>query len=251
MKRPLSLLLLLCMILSLFAVNASAATDPASPTGYTSSADVEYVTGEITADGRSISAVANWGARGENCVFLTTYATDYYTDSYSYDTLSALDGGTGTSDAYSSPLYKALQSMMKAEHTYINSYNANNVLFAYTDCIRSDTSMLSSFYSGTMVGSAWVSGGKTYNKEHTWPNSKGLNGSDEDDIMMIRPTVTSENSSRGNKSYGESSGYYDPNSLGMDVRGDCARIFMYTYVRWGNVNGNSKYGTVWGTNGVI
>ena len=66
--------------------------------------------------------------------------------------------------------------------------------------------------------------------------------------MMLRPTSTSENSSRGNTAYGESAGYFKPNiaSAGAhDVRGDVARIALYTYVRWGNT------GKMWGTSGVI
>jgi hypothetical protein len=71
--------------------------------------------------------------------------------------------------------------------------------------------------------------------------------------MMLRPTATSENGSRSNKAYGESSGYYNPNSESNgahDLRGDVARIFLYVYVRWGAVNGNGQY-TTWGSSGVI
>ena len=241
LKKSVCLLLLLCMVLSMTFISAGAATiDPTQPTGYTCAEDVVYKTfGKYT---------ANWGARGEDCEFLSPYAEDFYTGSYSYDTLSAEYGGSGTSDAYKSDLYKALQSMMKAKHTYINSYEDNKAYFAYTDCVRNETSMLSSFYSGTMVGSKWVSGGGTYNREHTWPNSKGLNGGDENDIMMIRPTVTSENSSRGNTAYGQSSGYFDPDccsTYDISVRGDCARIVLYVYVRWGNT------GRMWGSSGVM
>lgn len=110
---------------------------------------------------------------------------------------------------------------------------------------------ISSFYSGKQIGPSWDDGG--WNREHTWPNSKGLGGKDENDIMMLRPTSTSENSSRGNTAYGKSSGYYDPNSESggtYDLRGDVARIFLYVYVRWGNTNGNGEYAT-WGRDGVM
>lgn len=234
-------LLLLSLVVSLLSFNVSAASiDPTTPTGYTKAEDVVYKT--------SGKYVANWGARGENCVFLSTYAQNFYTGSYSYATLIQNAGGTAQNNAHKSALYSALKSMMSKKHTYINSYKENNNLFCYTDCVRNETSILSSFYSGTIVGSAWVSGGGTYNKEHTWPNSKGLGGSDEDDIMMIRPTVVSENSSRGNTAYGESSGYYDPDCCTIydfSVRGDCARIVLYTYVRWGNTS------KAWGQSGVI
>lgn len=235
MRRFFSLLLLLCMMLSLFAGNVHAAPNKITtpPTGYDSADDVVYVT--------SGSTIANWGARGEDCFFLSTYATRYYAGSASYDALSSNTGGTGTSDAYNSPLYKALQSMMKSKHTTILNYQDTRPYYRYTDCVSGDSSLLSSFYSGKMVNGTWDSG-KTYNREHTWPNSKGLGGRDEDDIMMLRPTISSENSSRGNTAYGESAGFFDP---GVSVRGDCARIALYVYVRWGNT------GKMWGSSGVI
>lgn len=238
------LILVLILGLSLPAYGAER-TIITTPTGYTSAGDVNYVTVSGT--------VVNWGARGENATFLSTYAENYYIGGYSWDTLSALSGGTGINDAYSSDLYKALQAMMVAEHKNIQSYQDTRPYYQYTDCVSNDYSKLSQFYSGNMVSGVW-DGGKTYNREHTWPNSKGLGGSDEDDIMMLRPANPSGNSSRGNKAYGESSGYFDP---GVDVHGDCARIILYIYVRWGNVNGNGQTDssgnpyTTWGINGVM
>ena len=193
------------------------------------------------------SYVANWGQREVDCTSLSSYALAYYTGSYSIETLSSNAGGTSQSNAPSSALYNALKNMMTKKHTYINKYSANNTLLRYTDCVNGDTSKISSFYSGTLFNSTWDSA-KTWNKEHTWPNSKGLNGSDEDDVMMIRPTVVSENSSRGNTAYGKSSGYYNPNSESggrLDLRGDVARICLYQYTRWGN----TQY--MWGKSGVM
>ena len=193
--------------------------------------------------------IYNWGTRGEVATFLSPNAEAFYTGSNSYDILSAYSGGTSTSTAPNSALYKALQNLMKSNHSYQTSYNATKDLFRYTDCQNSG-GKISSFYSGKSIGPSWDGG---WNREHTWPNSKGLGGSDEDDIMMLRPTSTSENSSRGNTAYGKSSGYYNPNSESngqYDLRGDVARIFLYVYVRWGNVNGNGSY-TTWGTRGVM
>ena len=230
-KRSLALALVLVMCISflpIISLNASAA-------------DITYVY-----DGNYIY---NWGERGETATSLSPNAMDFYTGSNSYDVLSAYAGGTGTSDAPNSDLYKALQKLMKDSHTYITSYDATKNLFKYTDCQNSG-GKISSFYSGKEIGPSWDGG---WNREHTWPNSKGLGGSDENDLMMLRPTSTSENSSRGNKAYGQSSGYYNPNSESggaYDLRGDVARIFLYVYVRWGNVNGNGSY-TTWGSSGVM
>ena len=214
----------------------------------TDAAEFEYV---YDSTGKYIY---NWGTRGETATSLSPNAEAFYTDGYTYDELSAYAGGTGTSDAPSSELYKVLQAFMKSNHKYETSYGATRELYQYTDCQNSglDSKVISSFYSGDSIGPAWDSG-KTWNREHTWPDSKGLGGNDENDIMMLRPTAKSENGARGNKAYGESSGYYFPNSESngaYDVRGDVARIFLYVYVRWGNVNGNGNYDT-WGSRGVI
>ena len=82
-----------------------------------------------------------------------------------------------------------------------------------------------SFYSGTSI--------TNWNREHTWPNSHGGNLI-EADIHMTRPTITSENGSRGNSFYVEgmkhSSNGWDPamESFGVEsYRGDSARIIFY------------------------
>ena len=74
-----------------------------------------------------------------------------------------------------------------------------------------------------------------FNREHVWPNSHG--GDEvEDDILHTRPTISSENSSRGNSFYVEgishSSNGWDPYTAGYDAacRGECARIILYSVV---------------------
>ena len=202
--------------------------------------------GLVTVD--AASYIANWGTRGTIATSLSDNAKAFYTGSNTYDALSALSGGSGTSNAPNSELYKALQNLMVGKQNYETSYDATRDLFKFTDCENGDTSSISSFYSGKSIGPTWDSG-KTWNREHTWPNSKGdASGNGENDIMMLRPTATSENGSRGNKAYGESSGYYNPNSESggkLDLRGDVSRIMLYVYVRWGNT------GRMWGADGVI
>ena len=204
------------------------------------------------------SYIYNWGTRGEVATSLSENAQAFYTGNNTYDALSSLPGGTGTSDAPNSNLYKALQNLMVGAQNSQTSYDDTRALFQYTDC-QNGGGKISSFYSGAEIGPDW-DGGSTWNREHTWPNSKGLEGSDEDDIMMLRPTASSENSSRGNTAYGRSSGYYDPNNASggkYNLHGDVARIFLYVYVRWGITNGNGeadsngKAYTTWGSQGVI
>jgi len=91
---------------------------------------------------------------------------------------------------------------------------------------------ISSFYTYTSATS--------WNREHVWPNSHG-GGSGGDagtpypdaDIHMPRPTISSENSSRGNSFFVEgmnnSSSGWDPYTAGYSAesRGEAARITFY------------------------
>lgn len=68
------------------------------------------------------------------------------------------------------------------------------------------------------------------NREHTWPNSRGSGKSGPGaDPFIIRPTLTSENSARGNSFYGTgASGTWDPASCGFEgARGEAARVILY------------------------
>lgn len=242
-NRLLCTLLVLCMLLTMVpgVFAAPSATDiVTTPSGYTGAEDVVYKTAG--------DYVLNWGARGEDCTFLTTYAQDFYTGSNTFESLSALSGGT-VDTAPASDLYDALQDLMVDNHTYFTHYggskaNACKNYYLYTDCMLGNSSYVSTIYRGDRVSSEW--NGSTYNQEHVWPNSKciGDDTTDVGDIMHLRPAIPSENSARGNKAYGASGGtsYYDP---GVSVRGDCARTVLYMYVRWGNT------GNMWGADGVM
>ncbi len=203
--------------------------------------NVDYV----YAEGKYIK---NWGVREETATFLSQNAEAcYLNNDTSLAELAVFSGSSSTSAVPSSTLYKELQDLMKSNHKKITSYDETRYLFQYTDCQNSGktSNKISSFYSGKEIGPAWDSG-STWNREHTWPNSKG-EGSGENDIMMLRPTAKSENGSRGNTAYGVSSGYYNPNSASgekHDLRGDVARIMLYQHVRWGQ----SK---LFGSSGVI
>lgn len=227
-KRSLAWLMTLAMCVTLFC----AVWAPAQ------AATVNYV--------KNGNYVYNWGSRGTVATFLSPMAESWYDkNNTSYDELSALSGASSASSVPSSALYRELQTMMKSNHTYETSYAATKNLFRYTDCQNSG-GPISSFYSGRSIGPDWDN---TWNREHTWPNSKGDDsGNGENDIIMLRPTSTSENSSRGNTAYGESSSYYHPNSESdgkYDLRGDVARIMLFVYCRWGNTS------KMWGSSGVI
>lgn len=231
------LILLLAFVVTTMLVptSAFAATSSTRPTN---ADEVEYVT--------SGNYRYNWGVRGETATFLSKHAQEFYTGNYTWENLSKVGGGSSQSNAPSSDLYKELKTLMSSKHTHQTSYQETRYQYKYTDCEKSNKDYISSFYSGVTISNVWDSG-KTWNREHTWPNSKGLNGNDENDIMMLRPTATSENSSRGNTAYGQSSGYYNPDCENppASLKGDVARICLYVYTRWGNT------GRMWGSSGVM
>lgn len=236
LKRFTALALILTILLAFTPVSGQAASNAYTPTGYTKAEDVQYKTVSGT--------IVNWGARNEDCTFLSTKAQDFYTGTYIWSTLSQKSGGSTQTNAHYSDLYKALQTLMKNNHKTIQGYQTTRQYYQYTDCVRNDNSQISSFYSGNMVNSTWT--GTTYNREHIWPRSKCIDQSkanDSADIMMLRATITSENGDRGNSAYGlNGNNYYTPDA---DVRGDCARMILYGYVRWGNTS------YMWGSSGVM
>ena len=205
--------------------------------------------------------IYNWGNREEIATFLSQNAIAFYNDNNtSYAALAALSGSSDIDSVPSSELYKKLQNLMKSNQNYQTSYEATKNLFQYTDCQNSGktSKKISSFYSGDPIGPAWSPNGTEWNREHTWPNSKGnMAGNGENDIMMLRPTASSENGGRSNTAYGKSSGYYNPNNESggkHDLRGDVARIMLYVYVRWNCTKASDNKGnwySIFGRNGVI
>ena len=78
------------------------------------------------------------------------------------------------------------------------------------------------------------------NREHTWPNSRGCgeNSGPGCDPFVIRPTLTNDNSGRGNLLYGTVAGTWDPASYGYEgARGEAARIMFYTATAYFNTCG--------------
>ena len=105
-------------------------------------------------------------------------------------------------------------------------YDPSTIL--YDDNNQPYGTKIISFYSGNQTSS--------FNREHVWPKSHGGNLV-ENDIHMPRPTIQSENGSRGNSFYveGKKDGTYgwDPamESFGEEsYRGDSARIIFYCVV---------------------
>ena len=78
------------------------------------------------------------------------------------------------------------------------------------------------------------------NREHTWPNSRG-GGSIENDPIVIRPTLTKDNSNRGNNFYGDTaSNEWDPANCGYEAaRGESARVILYAVTCYRKAKGLS------------
>ena len=130
----------------------------------------------------------------------------------------------------SSNLLVELQKLNSQKRTSTVGYKNMPSKFYQTDYDPNNKSKVMAFYAGT---SAVYSG--NMNREHVWPNSRGGNLV-EADIHAIRPTLTSDNSSRGNSFYVEgmahSANGWDPKTAGMkeQYRGQAARIIFYCCV---------------------
>ena len=214
-------------------------------------ADITYV---YTDAGSYSDVIINWGTRGETATALSPNAVAFYNaNNTSYGVLSALSGSATTSNVPDSALYDALQKLMVNNHDTITSYDDLKDLLPVTDTQKSDISNLTCFYTGNSVSSTWDSAA-TWNREHVWPKSKNSDGETANgngDVMALRASNPSINSSRGNKAFGlvTDTNYYYPNNntTEHDIRGDAARSILYSYVRWNYASTS----TTFGTNGVI
>ena len=179
----------------------------------------------------------------------------YYSPSTHYevsDTASELASyySSITDSMSGSSLLSALQSLNASKRKKTIGYSAmgtsaSSSCYVYTDYDPNYTTTDSNGQTyGTQVLSFYTKTSSTeWNREHVWPNSHGggSKGSStgtlvDSDVYMPRPTISSENSSRGNSYYVEglnhSSNGWDPKTAGYAewVRGECARIILYCVV---------------------
>ena len=189
---------------------------------------------------------------------------DYYTDNYSYANLIEL-----TNDA----LFGRINTLMGNTCLLKSGYSYDKLKDAYKTVDRdlNTSGYIIGYYNGASIHGDWVSGGTTWNREHTWPQSKGAKtGPINYDMQSVRPAASNINSSRGNTAYGEGASYYDPNEISIDnpnyktgnlgsYRGDAARVIMYDYLIYGEAgghqnsyyNGNAQLLSKLGTEGVF
>jgi hypothetical protein len=216
---------------------------PVTPPTHVESKDVVYAYGSYNSYS---NVIKNWGYRGDVATSLSPKATAFYTGTNTYVELSKLSGSATLSSVPQSNLYTALKTLMANKHTKQTTYGDTRYLFGFTDCEGANSDTVSTFYTANTIANVWDSGA-TWNREHCWPKSHSsqtsVDNSDRGvsaDIMTLRPTASSVNSGRSNKAYGESGSYYNPNqhfgAKQYDLRGDCARVVLFTYVRWGETN---------------
>lgn len=225
MKRLLSSLLIVVMLLALFTTELPC---------------------EITAAGTQPSTYSdqyNSGTRDVTCTTLSgTDASTYYTGSYTYDALSTQSSNT---------LLQSLRTLMTSTHTRISSYDNCRDYANRTDCQNGNSSTIVTLYTSYVTSHSEYKSGQGWNREHVWPKSLGGNNTSGGgaDLHHIRPSESLPNSTRGNKLYGNApsgkavtgnlskaaagkySTYYEPLD---NVKGDVARICLYVYVRWGS-----------------
>ncbi|MFA6620686.1 MAG: endonuclease, partial [Bacilli bacterium] len=126
----------------------------------------------------------------------------------------------------------ALQNIMikKGTKTGTNSYKQLNSILSESD--KHPNGGVCAFYRHDEKASSW-------NKEHVWPNSRGAGesaGYAGSDPQVIRPTNSSDNSSRSNYMYAErqdptakatAATGWDPAAFGYEgARGEAARIIF-------------------------
>ena len=181
----------------------------------------------------------------------TTKQTAYYTGNYTYANLIALKNDE---------LFGRINTLMETtcKHKKGSGYDYDDLRYEYVNVDRdlNNPGQIILYYNGATHTGVWDAG-KTWNREHTWPQSKGaypVDGPINWDMQSVRPASASLNSGRGNTAYGEGPGYYDPdediqidnnnynpNNLGT-YHGDCARVIMYDYLVYGEAGGHTADG---------
>ena len=114
----------------------------------------------------------------------------------------------------------------------VHSYDDARFGLQLTDLDVNDQAHVILIYNGLSVPKQW-DGGVTWNREHQWPDSLGINGAlpAYGDMHHLRPCTPSVNSSRGNDGYGIGGGFWDPDH-GSPDRGRSARTIFYMNTRY-------------------
>ncbi len=152
---------------------------------------------------------------------ITVHLPDYYrsAESKTGENLKAALNAIVRASFYNSSYSEAIAVLQESDR---DPNNANNIIL---------------LYSGPSVSRTWDSG-STWDREHVWPVSllgvtrpSTSTRSPATDVHNLKPSVPSENNSRGNKyfDYSTTTQSYSPPS---NVRGDVARILFYMVIMY-------------------
>ncbi len=214
----------------------------------------------------------NTAVRHSVCTSLSAQAKAYYTGNNSFENLILLNGryAANSGDAIGSDLFNRLHTIMQPTDRV--SYSDLVRYWEYTD------SAAGSEHAWLFYNDAGASDSGVYNREHVWPKSLGNfeESGAGSDLHHLRPTDPDSNSWRGSLTMGNvqgKGGYsiqkrevngrtvlwrisnYSENGCGglvevMDsVKGDVARILLYLYVTYGDVNANKNLYTTYSAYG--
>lgn len=179
---------------------------------------------------------------------------------YSVNASTYYSGITATSGT---SLLAQLHDLVSTTHkTYTTYTDCKTAATVYAIDPGTSSSYVRDFYTQNNIAKAWGSGAVgTWNREHVWcqslsSNLWGTTGGGSD-LHHLRPTETTLNSTRNNHPYGEvsahnttttkyakdTSGNYITSYVGGYLEGDCfepkdsvkgdvARILMYTYTHY-------------------
>ena len=170
-------------------------------------------------------------------------AYDYYNDKLSEE----------------SNVFEELRTLITNTHKKKISYNEARSHFVKSDADPNKPGNIILFYSRVSVSGTW-DGGKTYDREHVWPQSTGWSKDETAgaDLHHIRPTIPRANSTRNNRAYA-----YCPTGKQLNitfegatilaglyttthfepidqVKGDVARIIMYLLLRYEDAGTQKK-----------
>ena len=193
-----------------------------------------------------------------NTVEATQHSGNFSSYTYSGNYYSSLS--TSGTDGLNGTFRKALTTYIYPKGWYIYSGGGSDHLSGVlqsADADPTNSSNMIMFYTRDSIKktAATVNGEMQWNREHVWPQSLSINtsgtqcwGTEEagTDILHLRPTYETCNSTRGNKiykdvsksnpqtyngmTYGYVSGnYFEPLD---EVKGDVARIIMYTWTAY-------------------
>ena len=124
------------------------------------------------------------------------------------------NAATGTGATLKSQLH----TIVKTGHVAL-SYDSARTNLQITDADPNNPGHMLSVYDRISINVAAINpggsipgwdAGATWNREHTWPQSRGITSTsppDGTDLFELRPSSSSNNSSRGNKNYGGAFGH--------------------------------------------